>query len=75
MLYTDGLTEAENLQGEPYGEARLADVVRRAIGLPAAEVLKRINTSVAQFMGAAPPFDDTTLVVIRRTGGSVLRST
>ena len=57
------------------GLMRLADVVRRAIGLPAAEVLKRINTSVAQFMGAAPPFDDTTLVVIRRTGASESRAT
>lgn len=68
VLYTDGLTEAENLQAEPYGEARLTETVRRAVGQPAAEIVKRINTSVAQFRGAAPPFDDTTLVVIRRTG-------
>lgn len=70
VLYTDGLTEAENLQGEPYGETRLIEAVRRASGQSAAEILKRINTSVASFMGAAPPFDDTTLVVIRYTGTS-----
>jgi len=68
VLYTDGLTEAENLHGEPYGEARLVDATRRGAGQSAAEILKRINTSVASFMGAAPPFDDTTLVVVRYTG-------
>jgi len=68
VLYTDGLTEAENLHGEPYGESRLVETVHRAAGLPAAEILKRINTSVASFMGAAPPFDDTTLLIVRYTG-------
>lgn len=68
VLYTDGLTEAENLQGEPYGDMRLVDTVRRAASQPAAEILKRITASAASFMGAAPPFDDTTLVVMRYLG-------
>jgi sigma-B regulation protein RsbU (phosphoserine phosphatase) len=68
VYYTDGLTEAENIQREPYGEERLLNVVRASAGLPAAEILKRIIDSVVAFMGSAPPFDDTTLVVVHYTG-------
>jgi sigma-B regulation protein RsbU (phosphoserine phosphatase) len=68
VYYTDGLTEAENIHGEPYGEERLLEVVRGSVGLSASEVLKKIIDSVISFMGAAPPFDDTTLVVLRYTG-------
>jgi sigma-B regulation protein RsbU (phosphoserine phosphatase) len=68
VLYTDGLTESENMHGEPYGEDRLVAVVRANAASPAAEIVKQITLSVLDFMGAAPPFDDTTLVVVRYTG-------
>jgi sigma-B regulation protein RsbU (phosphoserine phosphatase) len=68
VLYTDGLTESENILGEPYGEERLLSVARANADRPAAEVVKQITQSVIDFMGAAPPFDDTTLVVVRYTG-------
>jgi sigma-B regulation protein RsbU (phosphoserine phosphatase) len=68
VYYTDGLTEAENSKAEPYGEDRLVAAVRASAGLPAGELLKRIIDSMVAFMGAAPPFDDTTLVVVRYTG-------
>lgn len=70
VFYTDGLIEAENEKREPYGEHRLLDIVRGSAGLPAAEILKHITDSMISFMGAAPPFDDTTLVVVRYTGES-----
>ncbi len=68
VLYTDGLTEAENLAHEPYGEDRLVEVVTAYADAPAAEILEAIVHSVQQFMGEAPPFDDMTLVVVRYTG-------
>ncbi|HEX3049920.1 MAG TPA: GAF domain-containing SpoIIE family protein phosphatase [Aggregatilineaceae bacterium] len=70
VYYTDGLIEAENLSAEPYGEERLLDIVRSSAELPATEILKRITDSMIAFMGAAPPFDDTTLIVVRYTGES-----
>ncbi|MBN1963679.1 MAG: SpoIIE family protein phosphatase, partial [Anaerolineae bacterium] len=60
VFYTDGLTEAENLKAEPFGEDRLLDVVRSCADLPAVDILKKITEATASFMGAAPPFDDTT---------------
>jgi phosphoserine phosphatase RsbU/P len=68
VYYTDGLTEAENAQGEPYGEDRLVDALRAVAGQPAAAITQHITDSLAAFMGAAPPFDDTTLVVVKYTG-------
>lgn len=68
VYYTDGLTEAENVRGEPYGETRLVEVIREAAARPAWEIKDHIINSMVTFMGAAPPFDDTTLVVVRYTG-------
>jgi sigma-B regulation protein RsbU (phosphoserine phosphatase) len=67
VFYTDGLTEAENIHAEPYGDERLLEVVRASADQSAAEILKRITDSVVEFMGVAPPFDDTTLVIVRYT--------
>ncbi|MBI5959344.1 MAG: SpoIIE family protein phosphatase [Chloroflexi bacterium] len=68
VYYTDGLTEAENIRREPFGEDRLVEVVRTFAARPAEDILKAITTALETFMGDAPPFDDTTLVVIRYTG-------
>jgi serine phosphatase RsbU (regulator of sigma subunit) len=68
VYYTDGLTDAENMAGEAYGERRLADVVYDARLLAAHEMLEQIIASVDAFVGDAPVFDDLTLCVIRYTG-------
>jgi serine phosphatase RsbU (regulator of sigma subunit) len=68
VYYTDGLTEAENNRREPFGEDRLVEVVRATANRPASDILQAITTALERFMGDEPPFDDTTLVVIRYTG-------
>jgi sigma-B regulation protein RsbU (phosphoserine phosphatase) len=68
VLYTDGLTEAENIHAKPYGEDRLVAVARANASQSAANIMAKIIESVAAFRGTAPPFDDMTLVVIRYTG-------
>ncbi len=68
VLYTDGLTEAENEAHEPFGAERLAQVVAEHAESPAADILTAIVEAVQEFMGQTPPFDDMTLVVVRYTG-------
>ncbi|MBN2305909.1 MAG: SpoIIE family protein phosphatase [Anaerolineae bacterium] len=68
VFYTDGLTEAENAKSEPYGEDRLVEAVRASMELPAGDIMKAILASLETFVGDTPPFDDTTLVVVRYTG-------
>lgn len=66
MLYTDGITEAENLAGEQYGLARLCTVVSQQWGAPAEVIKECVVKDVYQHMGAQKMYDDITLVVMKR---------
>ncbi|HLA41966.1 MAG TPA: GAF domain-containing SpoIIE family protein phosphatase, partial [Aggregatilineales bacterium] len=69
IFYTDGLTEAENIYGEAYGEARLATTIQQYVdGKTAAEIKDMLLQDVNAFVGEAPPFDDRTIVVVRYVG-------
>jgi sigma-B regulation protein RsbU (phosphoserine phosphatase) len=70
IYYTDGLTEAENAEGDYYGEQRLIEAVLQAAGQPAEAVLEHIVQDVESFCAGVPLFDDLTLVVVRYTGGN-----
>lgn len=68
VYYTDGLTDAENEQGEPFGNQRLLDAVT-IIGDQSAEIVKEyILAQVDAFCGLTPAFDDLTLAVARYVG-------
>jgi hypothetical protein len=67
LLYTDGITEAMNTNGDEYGEERLtasALVAVRKHG-SAAAILDAILHDARSFAGRAPQHDDITLVVVR----------
>ncbi len=68
VYYTDGLTEAENPQGEYYGEERLVQAVLKMAGQSAQEVRDFILQDVETFCAGQPPFDDLTMLVVRYTG-------
>jgi serine phosphatase RsbU (regulator of sigma subunit) len=68
IYYTDGLTDAENPAGEPFGEQRLAKAALHAGTLSAEQVLSHLLAAVAQFAEGTPPFDDLTLIVVRYAG-------
>ncbi|MBZ5709068.1 SpoIIE family protein phosphatase [Nannocystis pusilla] len=66
VLYTDGITEAEDIHGEQYGIERLCEAVRRVHERTAAEIKQAIIDDVMRFIGAQKVFDDITTVVIKR---------
>lgn len=66
VLYTDGVTDAQNPEGEPYTEERLLDAVRAA-GTGVRGLADAVLRSLAEFRGTAPPTDDVTVLVVRRT--------
>jgi phosphoserine phosphatase RsbU/P len=66
VLYTDGVTEAPNLEEKEFSGARLADVVRALHARAAREINDGILESVRRFSGGAPQRDDLTLVTVRR---------
>ena len=68
VYYTDGVTDAENLSGEAYGESRLENVITSNPGLSADDLLGAIVHDLDSFCAGAPPFDDMTVVVVRYVG-------
>jgi CheY-like chemotaxis protein len=66
VLYTDGITEAQNSSGDFFGEDRILDVAFAKIGCPAAEIRDALLAEVHRFVGSAPPQDDIALIVIKR---------
>lgn len=66
LAYTDGIPDALNLQGEAFGNPRLLAAVEGCDTSPAA-VLNHIQTQLAQFIGTADPFDDITVIAVKRT--------
>jgi serine phosphatase RsbU (regulator of sigma subunit) len=65
VCYTDGLTEAINGVEEAFGVERLVQVIERAHEDTAANLVAAINSALLRFT-ERPPFDDLTLVVIKR---------
>lgn len=66
LLYTDGVTEAENAAGEAFGMDRLLDCLRRHSGQDVRELPNAILNAVRSFCGETSPFDDMTLLAAWR---------
>ncbi len=64
VIYTDGVTEANDAGGNEFGEERLAEVVRENAGATPCELLAAIQKAVQNF-SYGEQFDDLTLVVAR----------
>jgi sigma-B regulation protein RsbU (phosphoserine phosphatase) len=66
-VFTDGVTEAANLEGELFAEARLESVLRAASGYAsAAAIVKSVGEALRGFVGTALPSDDITMLTVRR---------
>jgi serine phosphatase RsbU (regulator of sigma subunit) len=66
VLYTDGITDAANADGERFERERLIQVITAHRTQPAEELAQTINEAIVAFVGNAPQFDDFTLVVAKR---------
>ena len=67
ILYTDGITEAQNDYGDFFGENRLIDAALERYGKTAREMQVAILDEVNHFMDNTPRQDDIAMVIIRRT--------
>jgi len=63
-VYSDGVPDATNERGERYGTARLRMLLERLRGRSAARLVEAIVADVLAHQGAAPQFDDMTLLVV-----------
>jgi phosphoserine phosphatase RsbU/P len=65
IAFTDGISEAMDLDDEEWGEDRLIDAFRNCRVLSAQQLLECIFDAATRFAGTAPQHDDMTLVVVR----------
>lgn len=65
-IYTDGVSEALNLQDEEFGIERLGDVMKRLREESAETILEGIFQAIEYHVGDAPQHDDITLMVLKR---------
>lgn len=65
VLYTDGITEAEDTAGNFFGEPRLADLIANFGDAPIDDLRELIFAEVERFAAGTPQHDDMTLVVAR----------
>ena len=73
VVYTDGITEAQNAAGDYYGEQRVRECIQSRMAVQSDEtitaqsLLDQLLADIHQFLGETPPSDDVTLVVLRRS--------
>ena len=66
VLYTDGITEATNLDNVQYGIDRLCEIVGQSWRLLAQEIQQAVIEDLRQHIGQQKIFDDITLLVLKR---------
>ncbi|MEE9190322.1 MAG: GAF domain-containing SpoIIE family protein phosphatase [Candidatus Neomarinimicrobiota bacterium] len=66
VIYSDGVTDAQNDKDEDFGNDRLEEVIRSGRAKSAKEINAHVLNAVQSFTGDVPQIDDITLVVIKR---------
>jgi sigma-B regulation protein RsbU (phosphoserine phosphatase) len=66
VLYSDGVTEANNANFDEFGEDRFIEVLKQHRQQPAADIVAAVTKALAEFAAGAPQADDITLVVAKR---------
>ena len=67
LLYTDGVTEALDANGDEFGFDRMIECVRASAASGAPAIIARIIDELRNFVGSQPQNDDITLIAIRKT--------
>ena len=63
FLYTDGVPEATNTENQLYGEDRLLNFMNQNATMEAVNLLPALKANIDEFVGAAPQFDDITMLM------------
>jgi serine phosphatase RsbU (regulator of sigma subunit)/pSer/pThr/pTyr-binding forkhead associated (FHA) protein len=66
VLYSDGVTEANNQEYEEFGEERFIEVLQRHRADPASKIVEAVTKALTEFAAGAPQADDITLLVAKR---------
>lgn len=65
VLFTDGVTDALNTEGEALGERRVLDAITAHLAESPQAIVDGVFDTLRAYIGDVPPRDDLTLVVLR----------
>jgi serine phosphatase RsbU (regulator of sigma subunit) len=65
VMFSDGITEAENMDGEDFGEARLLGAICNNWQADTRDLCDAVLSDLRSFLGDLDPQDDQTLMIIR----------
>lgn len=65
LLYTDGITEAQNVAGELFGIARLCDILRNNRSLSPRAIIDAVLQEVSAFTGTTALADDVAMIIMK----------
>ena len=68
FMYTDGVTEAMDMQAEEFGMERLSDIFAGSPPTDAKEITMSVFGAVHDFAGETPQSDDITCLTLHRSG-------
>lgn len=66
VVYSDGVTEAVNLNDDEYGMENLSDVISKNLTSSASGIRDKVESGLSAFTETAPANDDITLVIVKR---------
>lgn len=66
VIYSDGVSEANNLKGDEFGIERLSEVIAKNLTRSASGLRDKVESSLSAFTQTAPAGDDITLVIVKR---------
>lgn len=66
VLYSDGITEAEDIDDNEFGNERLEALLEEHVGCSASLIRDQIADAVDAFVAEAPQKDDETIVIVKR---------
>ncbi len=70
VLYTDGVTEAENAQKEFFSGQRTADILNARVQPDMKSLVNTLHTAILDFAAGVPQADDITMLALRYRGDS-----
>lgn len=66
FIYSDGVSEANNINEDEFGMDRLQNVIRTNVARSASGIRDKVEAALSEFTGTAAPNDDITLVIVKR---------
>jgi sigma-B regulation protein RsbU (phosphoserine phosphatase) len=66
VVYSDGLTDAQNKQDQMFGEERLLQIIREEGRLGSQAIKQKLLNAIEEFTEGTPQTDDITLVVVEK---------